>query len=82
MASAAGSSLPAPTNHSSWKVGALVGFRTRERIGVKVGGELFYVWFQRNRNPDGGRSLDAGLLFTVALLRSAAAHAAANRRFT
>ena len=54
--------------HSSWKVGALVGFRTRERIGVKVGGELFYVWFQRNRNPDGGRSLDAGLLFTVALV--------------
>lgn len=49
--------------HHSYKVETLVGFRTNERVGFKVGGEV-HVFHQRNKHPDGNRGLDASLLFT------------------
>ena len=49
--------------HHSYKVETLVGFRPYERVGFKVGGEV-HVFRQRDKHPDGSRSLDAGLLFT------------------
>ena len=50
--------------HHAYKVELLAGFRTRERVGLKVGGEVL-VFHRRPKQSDGSRSVDGGLVFTV-----------------
>ena len=52
---------PGQYNHA-WTVGMSVGFRTHERVGVRVGGELFSA-FKGSGNRDGALLLAVTLVF-------------------